>query len=852
MAAPPRPNQIPPDRLSNGVDQEEYFTLADDPDEIEIVDAPASSAFADMPGEREEELPPDEGFYENLAAKLDDRTRDSIATNLVRLIKIDQEARKRRDEQYEEGIRRTGMGKDAPGGAEFEGASRAVHPMITEACIDYQSRIMKELYPPAGPVKPSLIGAPTKQKTERAKRVADHMNYQITNQIKGARTTFEVLLAQVPLGGSQYIRQRWDHTLKRPDWQFAPVDKVLVPYAASDFESARRKTFIDTVDAVEFQSRIDSGMYLDLNLGAPAQLPERTRAQAASDKVEGVEDPGENLDGDRELYETTAWLEVTADMAAAFGHEKAGELAPYLVTIEVQTSKMLSMYRDWENGDEARESIEHMFEFPFIPWRGAYAIGLPQIIGGLSAAATGALRALLDSATVNTIPSGLILKGSGGGGQTRTPNPGELVEVDAGTEADDIRKRIMSMPFNPPSLVLFQLLGFLVDASGGVIRTSLDETPQNSGAPVPVGTQMSRVEEGLVVFSAIHGRAHAAFDRLLRGLHRLNRLYLPEEIKVDAGGKEIMVRRADYQGPCDVQPVSDPTIYSDQQRFTQLNYIQQRMLVMPQLYNAYEVELAGLKLMKWADPELILTKVPQPHEANAVTENLLMSLGQPVAVYADQDHLAHLQVLLDFMKDPALGMSPWIAPAFLPAAIKHAAQHMVYFYTTHVESTVTQVAGATPEQLASDDPKVRQDYDRLLAMASQKVLPEVSAAMAQVLPVLQAAMQQAQQFIPKPPLDPALAAVQAAAAETQRKTAADQAGHQIDTLKVQTDAAADARKDQIAAAGVVAKEKGDELASETKLSTTSQDNETALEISKERIENGVPSHFTNGQSMTRQ
>lgn len=846
MATPPRPNEIPSDRLAAGPDQDEYFTLADDPDEITIVDVPSGSAFVDMPGQREESEPPDEGFYDNLAKKLNDRAKDRIATDLIRLIGIDKEARKKRDEQYEEGIRRTGMGKDAPGGAEFEGASRAVHPMITEACIDYQSRIIKEIYPPSGPVKPSLIGAVTKQKTERARRVADHMNYQITHQIKGARTTLEVLLAQVPLGGSQYIRQRWDHKLKRPDWQFAPVDKVLVPYAASDFESARRKTFIDTVDAVEFQSRIDGGMYLDLDLGTPSMPPERTRAETASDKVEGVEDPGENLDGDRELFETMAWLEVTTDMADDFDLEKEGELAPYLITIDTQSSKMLSMYRAWEDGDEAREPIEHMFEFPFIPWRGAYAIGLPQIIGGLSAAATGALRALLDSATVNTIPSGLILKGSGAGGQTRTPNPGELVEVDAGTEADDIRKRIMPMPFNPPSPVLFQLLGFLVDASTGIIRTSLDETPQNSGAPVPVGTQMSRVEEGLVVFSAIHGRAHAALNRLLRGLHRLNRLYLPEEIKVDAAGREIMVRRADYQGPCDVEPVSDPTIYSDQQRLNQLAYIQQRQMALPQLYNAYEVELAGLKLIKWADPESILTKVPQPHEANAVTENLLMSLGQPVAVYPDQDHLAHLQVLLDFMKDPALGMSPWIAPVFLPAAIKHAAQHVVYFYTTHVEVTVTDVAGATPEQLASDDPMVKKDYDRLLAMASQKVLPEVGQAMAKVLPVLQAAMQQAQQYLPKPPMDPSVAAVQAAAAETDRKGKADEAGHALDTAKLQSDHELEAQRNEVAAAAVGAKQTGDELAAETKLESTREDNATAIEISENRA-NGSKS--TNGESM---
>ena len=221
---------------------------------------------------------------------------------------------------------------------------------------------------------------------------------------------------------------------------------------------------------------------------------------------------------------TMAYIEVTEDMVTALDAgnaavEEIGELCPYLVSIDSHTNKILAMYRSWEDGDAEKEPIEHLFEFALIPWRGAYAIGFPQIIGGLSGAATGALRALLDSAHVNNIPSGLILKGSGVSGQSTMPEAGELKEVDGGTETDDIRKRVMPMPFNPPAPVLFQLLGFLVDAGRGVVRTTLDETPQNSGSPVPVGTQISRVEEGLVVFSAVHGRAHEGMDRLLRGLH---------------------------------------------------------------------------------------------------------------------------------------------------------------------------------------------------------------------------------------------------------------------------------------------------------------------------------------------
>lgn len=860
QATPARPNQIPPDRsasaLSMGADVGEYMLLDQDPDEPIITDTPDGGAYVEMPGEREESRPPDEGFYSNLAEVLPDSVQSTIVSDLLRRIEEDKEARKKRDEQYEEGIRRTGLGKDAPGGADFEGASRVVHPMLTEACIDYESRIIKEMFPPSGPVKPKILGAVTKEKTERAGRKTEHMNWQITTQIKEARSVLETLFTQVPLGGSQFLRQWWDHRLKRPRWEFAPIDKVYVPFGAADYVSAHRKTYADTISQIEFKQRVEQGMYVDLDLPPPSQQPDPSKAETASYKVEGVEDPSQNLDGDREIYEVCTYLEVTGETAEALGGpEKEGDLCPYLITIDVSGRKMLSQYRNWEDGDEAREPLEHMFEFPFLPWRGAYSIGFPQIIGSLSAAATGALRALLDSAHTNNAVTGFVLKGSGMGGQTRRPEIGSLVEIDSGTEADDVRKRVMMAPFNQPSSVLFQLLGFVVDAAKGVVRTSMDETPTNGPAPTPVGTQISRVEEGMVVFSAVHGRAHAAFNRLLEGLHRLNRLYLPEELKVDLDGKEVLVRRKDYEGPSDVQPVSDPTIYSDIQRFNQLSYIQQRMMVAPGLWNVREVELAGLRLIKWPDPEGLLVEQPQPKEMNAVAENMAMALGQPVAVFAEQDHLAHLQVLLDFAKNPALGANPLLAPIYLPAAMKHAVEHIAHFYSatteSEVEGAIQAAASKRAVDMMSNDTEVKREFDRLLAQASQVVLPKVDAALQGVLPVMMQSMQIIKQLTPPPPMDPAAAAVQAAMAETNRKATADQAGHQLSAAELAAKTQVQQEANAVAAQRNQITQEGQQIAAQTKLQTTAADNVTAENISADRLAHGSSSDFVDGDSLSR-
>ncbi len=840
----------------SGLDIGEYLTVGPDQNEIEIEQAEDGGAFVNLPGDRDESTPHDPSFYANLAEVIPEVEQEKIVTDLLRRIEEDKEARKRRDDQYEEGIRRTGLGNDAPGGAQFMGASRVVHPMMTEACIDYESRIIKEISPFSGPVKPHVLGVATTRKVERANRIAAHMNYQFTVQIKEFRSVLETTLTQVPLGGSQFIRLWYDHRLARPRVAFASIDNIYVPFNSPDFASAHRKTFADVVTAIEFQQRVNQGMYRDIGTPPPSQHPEPTKAQSASMKVEGLDESGQNLDGDREIYETMTHVEITEDMAGVLDVEEPDALYPYLISIDVTSKKMLSMYRCWERDDPAREAIETLFEFPFIPWRGAYSIGFPQIIGGLSAAATGALRALLDSAHINNAPGGFMMKGAGVSGQSRTPDIGTFAEVDIGLETDDIRKRILPFSMAQPSAVLFQLLGFVVDAARGIVRTSIDEQPADRSTPMPVGTRLSLVEEGLTVFSAIHARAHAAMNRLIGGLYRLNRLYMPKVIKVDAEGQEVLVRRADYEGPIAVQPVSQPTVYSDQQRMEQLAYIQSRMLVAPQLWDARAVELASLKLIKWPDPDSLLLPAQKPHELNAVNENLAMALGRPVSVMPEQDHLAHIQVHMDFMQSPALGSNMLIAPHFMAPALSHVAEHISYFYVSQTVETVRMASGREAHELMSNDPVLKRKFDKLLAQASQTVVPTVAQAVQGVLPILQQAMQLVKSFQPPPPpIDPAQAALQAAQAETQRRTAADQAGHQIDAAKLQGDTAAKQQQVAVAADANQARRDVAQVAAQTKLQTTQMDVDSAEAIERRKAETAAaggqgPGHFSTGESLT--
>jgi len=850
MARSSAAQRLLPSPEAEGLEITEYFDIDDDPQMLRGEIDEDGSLIVDMGGEEEEEVDRGTGeFFENLADDVIPETElMRIATDLLMKIDEDKQAREKRDQQYEEGIRRTGLGNDAPGGATFEGASKVVHPGLTEACIDGEARLMKELWPPSGPVKPKILGEVTAEKQTKADRKTAYMNQQLTTTMKEAFDTVEKTLTQVMLGGSQFIKLWQDHRLGRPRMQFVPVDKVFLQASADSLQEAGRRTFVETITQVEYLQRVESGQYRKERIPPPAMDPEKTAAQKATDKVEGKEGTGQNIDGERDIYETMTYLEVSDEMADALEHEEQGKLYPYLMTIDASSKRVLALYRDWEQEDEAHEPIEHYFEFPMIPWRGAMSIGFCQIIGGLSGASTGALRALLDSAHIANVQGGYIKKGAGISGQNKKPMPGEMLEVDTGMETKDIRDVVMPFNTKEPSTVLFQLLGALVESSKGVVRTTLDEAPSDRPNPAtPVGTQLSRVEEGLTVFSSIHGRTHTAFNRLLQGLHRLNRLYLPEVQRVDLEGKETLIMRRDFEGPSDVQPTSDPTIYSDRQRFEQIGAIQQRQIMLKgagiNMYNDREVERRFLKLIKVPDFESLLVAEPKPSELNSVNENVAMAFGRPVVVFANQDHLAHLQAHLDFAQSPALGGNPIIQQKFLPALLQHCAEHMVYHYVTIMNNFVSDAAGVPAAELYSQDDEVKNAFDQVLAMASMRLVPGISITFERALPLLQKGMQALQAMMPPPPMDPAQAAAKAAEAETQRRTADDASKAELAAkelerkgTKDQTDAAlkdkqintaASVQREKTAADMIKARE-----ANQNKLTTTLITTDTDEEIAE--------------------
>lgn len=722
-------------------------------------------------------------FYANLAEEFDEGLLDALATEYLDLIDVDREARKERDKQYEDGLRRTGLGKDAPGGATFDGASKVVHPIMAEACVDFGASAARELLPPDGIVKSEIKGEADRVRMEVADRKATFMNWQLTEQIPEYRDESEILLTQLPLGGSQYKKWRYDAEQRRPVCEWIPIDSILLPYSSTNFYTAQRVTEVQDITEDVYRQRIDQGIYRDLenlNYSSEIDADQQTRAKQANDKIEGISIPSKNVDGVRRIYEITCFLRLDDDI------ESEGKRAPYILTIDESSGQVLALYRNWAYGDEKLTKLDWYVEFKFIPWRGAYAIGLPHLIGGLSAALTGSLRALLDAAHINNSQTMLKLKGGRISGQNDRIEPTQVLEIEGAPGVDDVRKLAMPLPFNQPSSVLYNLLGWLTTAAKGVVTTA-EEKIGEANANTPVGTTQALIEQGAKVFSAIHARLHRSQAKSLQILSRINHWYLEE--MDNQSGVEIEVR--DFADNNDIRPVSDPNIFSETQRLAQAQAVLQMANAAPQLYDLRAAHRRVLKQLKVPAINEILPDPEGVKESNPALENVAMSMGRPAAAYPDQDHISHIKIHLAYAQDPNYGGSPLIGPSFAPHALEHIKQHLTLHYLQSMRNYVAQAAGGEDTLRLHEEKPLRLEDQQALAFAAQMVSEDAQMTFQPVQPAImglvqkvQQAQQAAQQQIAAN--DPtAQVILKTQMAETERKAKESQAKMQMDVERQQ-------------------------------------------------------------------
>lgn len=737
-----------------------------------VTELPDGGALVELDSEPVDSSTEDSEHTANLAESLDKFKLTSIASTLLELIEKDREARVERDKLQEEGIRRTGLGDDAPGGATFDGASRVVHPVLAEGCVDFSARAIKELFPSNGPVRTKIYGVAGDVALEGARKKRDFLNWYLVEKMTEYRSEKEALLTQLPLGGSQYEKYWFDG--KRVRMEFVPVDKVLLPYAANSFYDSGRVTNEQEKTEEEVDRLVDTGFYSDV-FGPTGQAPDATASQSANNKVEGKTESGYNEDGVRVIYEVSCNFDVEGDGTR-----------PYVIHIDEPSGKIAAIYRNWREGDDSCERLDWWVEDKFLPWRGAYGIGLPHLIGGLAASLTGSLRALLDSAHINNAPTAIKLKGSRASGQNVSMDITSVTEIEAPAGVDDIRKIMMPMPFNPPSQVLFQLLGWLSEQAKGVVATA-EERLANVGHDTPVGTTLALIEQGSQTYSSIHSRLHDSQRRALRIICRLLHDY-PEHVLEDM--QRFGVTPEDFATTSDISPVSDPNIFSEAQRFAQMQAVMQlaaQDAADPQMpWNKIVLRRRMLELLRVDGVDELLPKPPKPVTADPLTESLSAMKGMPIKPAFEQDHIAHLHGHLAYLSSPFVLQNPLIQGQPMMAVLVHMQEH--------VEMLTKQVVGEVAQTFVAKGVSQDEAAAAGIAQASEQLAQQLG----KIMPKMFELLQQVQTKMPKPPMPPEVtASLQIAQMDIERKSKVDQATLQMNQQKFQVEMQRTQQQDQM-------------------------------------------------------
>lgn len=712
----------------------------------------------------------DSEFDANLADEISAKELSRKAQQLVVTYEGDREARSDWEERYKAGLRTVdpdgGMSEEEDARAS-RGLSTVVHPMIAEAATQFNARAIAELYPSGGPVKTVIVGDPNDEAEEQARRVRDFMNFQITQEMPEYFPDLDKMLFQLPLVGHAFKKVWWDANLERQCSKFVKAEDLVVAPESTDLYTSPRYTHVIRMPKNDYNKYVEAGWYLQTDYTGDSIDPS---GDTASD-IEGIDPYGQDS---TDKVMTLLEMHVYESFDGVDGYEESDEESnevalPYVITIDYDTEKVVSVRRNWDADDQKQKRLDWFVSYPFLPGVGFYGFGLYHLIGGLGKAATGSLRALLDSAAFANMQGGFKLKGRVTGGELQI-NPGEFADLDA--TVDDVNKAIMPLPFKEPSGALFNLLGFITDAGKRFANTS-DMNVGDVNPNAPVGTTVALIEQGSKAFSAIHKRLHYAQGQEFKLLAKLNAKYLAEEFSFSLSGSSSTIYAADFDDRIDIIPVSDPNIFSTAQRIAQAQAVMQMANAAPQLHDIYEAYKRMYEAIRIPNADEVLKKPQEAVRLDPIDENMSLMYGKPIRAFPEQDHDAHIAVHMQFIRDPSLAGNPGVK-TMQPLLIAHIAEHVALLYRQRMQAAIgiplPNVPNLRDPKFMFDD--VSPEMDMIISQKAAEVVA-ASPQMEAIKPLLAAQGQQqnplqyAQQL--------AQLEAQALQARTQSQIAADQA-----------------------------------------------------------------------------
>ena len=643
-------------------------------------------------------------FYENLADSIEEKDLEDIANTVIEKYDADKSSRAEWESMFERGFDLLGL-KLEDTTEPFEGAATAVHPLLIESAVKFQSKASGELFPSKGPVKVQILGNITESKQKQGNRVQNFLNYQVSEQMPEFFDETERMLFHLPLLGSAFKKIYYDDSLERPVSEFVPIDQFYVSYYATDLRRADRYTHILYRSPIELARQINAGMYRDIDLPDP-ELPRQSAMAEKMDTVLGLS-PSSESDPQYTLLEQHCYLEL----------EDYDTACPYIVTVEEQSQKVLSIRRNWNEKDKTKQKKMFFTHYRFVPGFGFYGLGLIHFLGNLTMSATAAMRSLIDAGQFANLQGGFKAKGVKVVGDNDPIAPGEFKEVEA--TGMDLNKSIIMFPYKEPSQTLFNMMQYVAGA-GQKFADTTEQIISEGANYGPVGTTMALLEASSKFFSAIHKRLHKAQREEFKILARIDSESLPNRYPYDVPGESSEIFKLDFDSKIDIIPVSDPNIPSSAHRLMMVNMAMQlAQNAPPGMFNMEELNRTVLQAANIPNLENILPEKPRSMPLDPVTDIEAATKGLPIKAFTGQNHDAHIQIKTMFLQDPANGGNP-IMQRVSPILQANIQEHIVMKYQEQVNGVTRQIMSQAPQGSTDiQDPKV---VEQVMAKAAQQVM----------------------------------------------------------------------------------------------------------------------------------
>jgi hypothetical protein len=690
----------------------------ENPDSVTLDDG--SMEITIVPGKESKE---DEEFNANLAEDMDEKQLTELSGDLMGEFRTDIESRKDWLNTYVEGLELLGL-KVEDRTEPWPGACNVYHPLMTEALVKFQAETMMETFPAAGPVKTQIIGKQTPEKVDAALRVKEDMNYQLTEKMPEYRPEHERMLWGLGLAGNAFKKVYFDPSLDRQVSMYVTAEDIVVPYGASNLETAERVTHVMRKTKNEIRKLQVAGFYRDIDLGEPSH-----EADEAEKKI--AEKMGFNSSEDDRFK----ILEMHVNLDLENGDDEDGIALPYVVTIEQGTGDVLAIRRNWQPDDKLKAKRQHFVHYGYIPGFGFYCFGLIHLIGAFAKSGTMILRQLVDAGTLSNLPGGMKSRGLRIKGDDTPIAPGEWRDVDVPSGA--IRDNILPLPYKEPSQVLNQLMNQIVE-EGRRFASAADMKVSDMSANSPVGTTLAILERTLKVMSAVQARIYYAMKQEFKLLAGIIKDYTPEEYSYEPEVGSSRAKQSDYDC-CDVIPVSDPNAATMSQKVVQYQAVMQMAQQNPQIYDLPELNKQMLEVLGVKNIGKLIPTADDQKPKDPVSENMAILNGKPVKAFLYQDHEAHIKVHMAAMQDPKIaqliGQNP-MAQQLQSAAMAHINEHVAFAYRQQIEKQLGASLPAPDDELPQT---VEVELSKLTAQAAEQLLQLNQKEVAQ-----QQAQQQAQ------------------------------------------------------------------------------------------------------------